>query len=138
LKVQQNKNGGFPLHKDGADSPSEVDVTAMGLQALANYRDQEAVEEAVESALEWLSEQQLASGGFQSLKEENRQSVSQVMIALTALNIDPLEERFLQKDGSLLSNLLSFATDDGGFAHTRGGKTNRSAPQPGAFHYSYH
>ncbi len=127
---QQNRDGGFPLHKGGSGSVSEVDVTAMVLQALSNHQHRQEVEEAVERALDWLSDQQLSNGGFKSLDEENCESVSQVIIALTALDIDPLDERFVQNEGSLLSNLLSFAgEEDGGFAHIRGEESSRIATQ---------
>lgn len=126
---QQVEDGGFPLHKEGEDSPGDVDVTAMALQALSNYQDQEEVEEAVEKALEWLSEEQLKKGGFESWGEENCEPVSQVIIALTALDMDPQGELFVKEEGDLLASLVSFANEDGGFAHAHGEESNEIATQ---------
>ncbi len=125
---QQNKDGSFPLHQEG-DSAGEVDVTAMALQALSNYQDQEEVKGAVDKALEWLSEEQLDNGGFESWGEENCETVSQVIIALTALDMDPQGELFVKEEGDLLTSLYSFANEDGGFAHAHGEESNEIATQ---------
>ena len=48
----QMKDGGWSLTGTG---DSDVDITAMALQALAKYQDQKAVNSATVSALSWLS-----------------------------------------------------------------------------------
>lgn len=114
---QQNEDGGFPLHRGGEGAVSEVDMTAMTLQALASYRSQDRVKAAVDRGLQWLESEQLESGGFKAQGEENCESVAQVIIALAALGIDPGEQRFAPQGKSLWDNLASFGRADGGFAH---------------------
>lgn len=120
LLAEQNEDGGFSLSK-ATGIKSDVDITAMVLQSLAIYKERRDVQEAIERALSWLSKQQLANGGFANSEGlENSESVAQVMIALTSLDIDPADPRFVQENGTLLSNLLSFADEDGYFVHVRG------------------
>ncbi len=130
LLDQQNDDGGFPLSKE-AGSASDVDITAMALQALAKYQDRKDVKEVTEKALLWISEQQLANGGFIVWDEENSESVSQVIIGLTSLGISLEDERFVKKDGDLLTALHAFINKDGGLAHTRGEASNYMATQQG-------
>ena len=127
---QQNTDGGFPLSK-ASNSPSDMDITAMSLQALAKYQDQQSVKKAIENALLWISKQQLENGGFKVLGEENSESISQVIIALTSLGIDPKDTRFVKKNGDLVTALSSFVNEDGGLAHFRKEDSNYMATQQG-------
>lgn len=127
---QQNDDGGFPLSKE-AGSGSDLDITAMVLQALAKYQDRKDVKEVTEKALLWISEQQLANGGFIVWDEENSESVSQVIIGLTSLGISLEDERFVKTDGDLLTAFTSFINKDGGIAHTKGEASNYMATQQG-------
>ncbi len=127
---QQNEDGGFPLHLDeNENTDSDIDITAMVLQALAPYQDKKEVKEATELALAWLSEMQLDNGGFTAWGDENSETISQMIIALTALNIDVYDERFVKKDGDLLSALTSFILADGGVAHVQGEDSDFIATQ---------
>ncbi|WP_270166335.1 S-layer homology domain-containing protein [Paenibacillus sp. SYP-B4298] len=130
LLEQQNTDGGFPLSKEEGGA-SDVDVTAMALQALAGYSRQERVMEATSQALSWLSGQQLASGGMNAWGQENSESVAQVIIALSALGIPLDDPRFVKAQGNLYSNLRSFVNQDGGIAHTAGGASNYMATHQG-------
>ena len=47
---RQNPDGGWGLAGGGSD----VDLTAMALQALAKYRDNSTVSAAVDAGLDWL------------------------------------------------------------------------------------
>lgn len=114
----QNDDGGFGLtDKSGSD----VDITAMTLQALSNYLDNKDVKSAVEGGLEYLSKNQQSDGGYNSKwAGDSSESVSQVIIALTSLNIDPaMDARFI-KDNNLIDKLLSYQGEDGGFKHLKG------------------
>lgn len=128
----QLEDGGFSFYQDEAD----VDMTAMAIQALAPYYNspeiftfkQKATEkklsitatQAIDAALAKLSAMQNESGGFSSWDEENAESIAQVIVALTALGIDPLtDERFIKKDHTLLKALLTFKQADGGFIHSK-------------------
>ncbi|MBQ8862724.1 MAG: terpene cyclase/mutase family protein [Clostridia bacterium] len=111
-------DGGFAL----SGTVSNVDVTAMALAALAPHRQNTAVNEAVESALTFLSSAQTERGGFVNYGTENCESAAQVIIALTALGIDPeTDARFIKNGNSAFDSMRSFALAGGGYAHTQGG-----------------
>ncbi len=116
LKVQ-NEDGGFG-YEEGVDS--DVDMTAMIIQALSNYQDKEEVKESTEKALNYISERQEDDGGFISWDEDSSESVSQTILALTSLNIDPKEDERFVKESNLVDKLLTFKEEDGGFLHTYG------------------
>ena len=78
------KDGGWSLTGTG---DSDVDMTAMALQALAKYQDQKAVKSATDKALTWLSKAQDSKGGFASWGTTNVESVAQVVVALCELGI---------------------------------------------------
>lgn len=114
---KQLEDGGWALSGKKADP----DMTGMALQALAPYYSTNAnVKAAVDKALSCLSGMQLKNGGFSSSGEgENLEACAQVIVALTALGIDPTTDtRFVKTNGNPVSALLTFALKDGGFKHT--------------------
>ena len=123
---QQNTDGGFPL---SPGEISDIDITAMALQALFRYQENPKVAAAIERALEFLSQKQSADGGFTAWGDSSSESISQTIIALTALGIDPLKDPRFIKDGNLISKLLSFREADGGFSHIEGEGTNDMATE---------
>lgn len=109
---EQGEDGGFSLTGGELDA----DITAMALQALAPYADEQA--EVIDRAVAALSAAQCADGGFASWGAENAESAAQVVMALCALGIDPAaDERFCKEGGSAVSALLGFRMEDGSFAH---------------------
>ncbi|MBP3485045.1 MAG: S-layer homology domain-containing protein [Oscillospiraceae bacterium] len=98
---------------------ADPDMTAVAIQALAPYYGgNESVKSAVDKALEGLSAMQTENGGFISSGSENCESSAQVIIALTALGIDPEKDaRFVKNGKSALDALCSYAVDGGGFKH---------------------
>ena len=100
-------------------SEADPDMTAVAIQALAPYYgSNESVKSAVDKALEVLSAMQTENGGFISSGSENSESSAQVVIALTALGIDPEKDsRFVKNGKSALDALCSYAVDGGGFKH---------------------
>jgi hypothetical protein len=123
---QQNDDGGFPLAHGEA---SDIDITAMALQALSRYRDNPMIKTAVERAVNFLSRNQTNDGGYCSWKDSNSESISQTIIALTALGINPATDYRFVKDGNLISKLLSFKETDGCFAHREGDGPNDMATE---------
>ena len=111
----QLPGGGWTLSGNDADP----DMTAMAIQSLAPYyKENEAVKAAVDKALDVLSELQLATGGFGSWGTENSESCAQVIVALTALGIDPAKDsRFIKNGLTILDALASYYVDGGGFKH---------------------
>lgn len=115
---QQNADGSWSASADTKPA-SDVDMTAMALQALAPYHKDggnETVNHAVEKALNWLS------GKYQS-GYDSSESCAQVVIALSALNLDAnTDARFTKtvegKTLSVLGNLLQYrVAKNGGFKH---------------------
>lgn len=122
LLDQRGEGGGWSL----VAGKSEVDITAIVLTALAPYRDMADVKAAIDGALTWLSSVQTATGGFggNGMPETSENAV-QVIIALTALGIDPAnDERFVKNGNSVLARLMSFRQPDGSFAHLPGGRSD--------------
>ena len=74
----------------------DADVTAMALQALAKYREDADVLAAIERGVTALADLQEPNGAYTSWGEENSESVSQVIVALTELGISPDDERFVR------------------------------------------
>ena len=106
-------------------------MTAMAIQALAPYyKENDAVKAAVDKALDVLSELQLATGGFGSWGTENSESCAQVIVALTALGIDPAKDsRFIKNGLTFLDALASYYVDGGGFRHIASGDRDGMATE---------
>lgn len=108
----QNTDGGFGLGRDSSDA----DITAMAVQALSTHTDRQDAAQAVENALEYLAENMGAFGDFPSQSSE---TISQVIIALCAVGLDPqTAPRFAEGNVDLLQALEKYRLPDGSFAHT--------------------
>ncbi|MGI5860139.1 MAG: S-layer homology domain-containing protein [Tepidanaerobacteraceae bacterium] len=123
---QQNADGGFPLTYGEA---SDIDITAMTLQTLSRYQENPGVITAIENAVDFLSQKQSDDGGYTAWGDVSSESISQTIIALTALEIDPAEDFRFVKDGNLISKLFSFKEADGGFSHIQGEGSNDMATE---------
>lgn len=130
LDAQLN-DGGWNLSAENADP----DLTAMAIQALAPYyKTNETVKAAVDKALEALSALQRSDGGFDSWGTVNSESCAQVIVALTALGIDPTaDSRFVKNGHTVLDALAGFYVTGGGFRHTAGGERNDMATEQGYY-----
>ena len=130
LDAQLN-DGGWDLSGTKADP----DMTAMAIQALAPYyKTNETVKAAVDKALEALSALQRNDGGFGSWGTVNSESCAQVIVALTALGIDPTtDSRFIKNGLTVLDALAGFYVNGGGFRHTAGGERNGMATEQGYY-----
>lgn len=110
----QEEDGGFGLIQGASD----IDITAMTLQALAPYVGTADVDEAVSKALSMLSDLQNEDGSFSSYNVPSSESCSQIIIALCSLGIDPKEdERFIKNGNSVYDAFMSFKLSNGGFKH---------------------
>lgn len=118
----QLPEGGFSLGGGAMD----VDITAMALQALAPYQQQ--YPEVIDAALNALSAAQTVTGGFESWGAQSSESCAQVILALTALDIDPVEDgRFQKNQRNVVEALMDFRLSDGGFAHEKDGPLDAMA-----------
>lgn len=118
----QNAKGFFGLFDNTGGS---VDITAMALQPLARYQATDAkVEAAVKKAVAWLQGAVKDDFGY-----GNPESTAQVLIALSALGIDPTvsDAGFGTVNMNMLTSMMAYKCKDGGFAHILGSATDGMA-----------
>ena len=117
---------GWDLNGESADA----DVTGMAIQALAPYVTKNTgVREAVEKALNVISNSQNSNGCFMTGGEATPESSAQIITALSAMNIDSnADERFIKSGNSALDGLLSFSVENG-FEHTNGKGYNQMSTE---------
>ena len=127
----QLADGGWAL----SGTKSNVDMTAMAIQALAPYYEtNNDVKEAVDQALELLSDVQNKDGSFHTTDGQTAESCAQVVVALCALDIDPSKDaRFIKNDNSVLDALCSFYVEGGGFKHTMNSGLDGMATEQGYY-----
>lgn len=122
---RQNSDGGWALSENMS---SEIDVTAMVLQALSSYKHMEEVEKAVKKALVMLQNSQNENGGFSSLGSASCESSAQVLTALCMLGIDYNSPEFTKNGKTVLDDILSYYTGKG-FRHIKNGEENQMATE---------
>jgi len=123
----QLSDGGF-TYRD--NDPSDPDLTAMAIQALAAYLDDSEVASAVHDAALCLAKLQQPDGGFFSWGASSCESTAQAIIAAETLRTQPgnhefarhpevFQALFEKSSGDLHSNLLTFQLEDGSFCHVK-------------------
>lgn len=124
----QLPDGGWDMMGKAADT----DITAMAIQALAPYYDtNDAVKVAVDKALDALSAMQNDDGTFSTaFSGKTSESTAQVIVALTALGINPAtDSRFIKNGVNAVDGLCSFYVDGGGFRHIASGDLDGMATE---------
>lgn len=122
---RQNSDGGWSLTENAA---SEIDVTAMVLQALSNYRHMEKVEKVIEKALVMLQNSQNQNGGFSASGSASCESSAQVLTALCMLGVDYNSPEYTKNGKTVLDDILSYYTGKG-FKHIKNGEENQMATE---------
>ncbi len=128
---KQNPNGSFSLTENSED----MDITAMTITALSPYFNSEEIVQidgnlvkiriAIDNAVSYLSKQQTNSGGFS--ENSSSEAISQTIISLCSLGIDPINDsRFIKNNCNLLDGLMSYQSPDGGFLHSFDDKKSNS------------
>ena len=133
----QRTDGGFAL----TGEVSDVDITAMAIQALAPYYSSETVyfytssvvktlegayaecsktvREVIDESVAWLSSVQCSDGDFSSWGMQNVESTAQVLVALSTLGVDALHDsRFIKNGNTVLDGILKYRLSNGGFVHS--------------------
>ena len=108
--------------KGVAAEPDRFDyilLTAKSAQALAPYRSRAEVGTAIEKAIDYLSAQQLASGGFLRYGEDVEEDAV-VLEMMQALGISPDDERFVKNSRTVLDGMMGWYQ----------GKYSSGAPAP--------
>ena len=93
------------------DEPDRFDyilLTAKSVQALAPYQSRTDVSAAIDKALNYLSEQQLPSGGFLRYGDEDVAEDAAVLEMLAALGISLADERFTKDDRTVLDGMMGW------------------------------
>lgn len=125
ILTQQNEGGSWSASAETKPA-SDVDMTAMALQALAPYYNEggdTTVNAAVDKALQWLSAK------YKGMGYTSAESCAQVVVALSALQLNANSDSSFVKtvDGaptSVLGDLLQYYLGEGqGFKHAASGKT---------------
>ena len=113
----------------------DPDITAMALQSLAKYKNNEKVKPYINRAVQVLADIQKDTGGYSSWGSINSESVAQVIVALTALGIDPAKDtRFIKGEGNwLISAIMEFYVKGGGFKHVLDQELNGMATDQGMY-----
>ena len=96
------------------DEPDRFDyilLTAKSVQALAPYRSRKNVSTAIDRALNYLSEQQLPSGGFVKYGDEDVEEDAAVLEMLAALGISLTDERFTKDGHTVLDGMMGWYQD---------------------------
>ena len=100
------------LKRTGVDNePDRFDyilLTAKSVQALAPYQDRKDVSAAIDKALNYLSEQQLPSGGFVKYGDEDVEEDAAVLEMLAALGISLTDERFTRDGHTVLDGMMDW------------------------------
>ena len=86
-------------------------LTAQSVQALAPYQDRKDVSAAIDKALNYLSAQQLPSGGFARFGEENVEEDAAVLEMLAVLGISLTDERFTKDGCTILDGMMGWYQD---------------------------
>ncbi len=113
---------------------ADPDVTSMAIQALAPYREEPEVRSALDDAVTVLAGMLDETGNFPSQYGASSESVSQVIVALCTLGIDPsTDARFVKNGMSALDGLLGYYVEGGGFKHIHSGKIDGIATEQGYY-----
>ena len=103
--LQREKNGGGWAILD-EQKEADVDVTAMALVALSNYKDRKDVKNAIDRGISVLSAMQNANGGYLSYNTESSESSAQVLTALSALEISHNDARFTKNGNTIVTGVF--------------------------------
>jgi len=127
----QLADGGWAL----TGEVSDPDMMGMALQALAPYYEKnDLVKAAVDKALAALSDMQAEDGSFASIDGSSSESIAQVIVALTALGIDPDQDaRFIKNGVSAWDALLTYYVPGGGFRHVPEGERDGMSTEQGYY-----
>ncbi|MBK5240121.1 LPXTG cell wall anchor domain-containing protein [Clostridium sp.] len=114
LSYDADKMVGWTYYGDKIDP----DMTGAAINALSEFSSTKPdVKAAIDAAVNSLSILQNESGYSISQYGLASETTAFVILGLTSVGIDPEGETFIKAKGDLVSALLSFKAEDGGFKH---------------------
>jgi hypothetical protein len=123
ILTYQSTSGGFAISRQTGEitrpRTPDIDLTAMAVTALAPYKHNATVNEAIENAVDFLANAQSPEGGYINYNINNAESLSQVIIALCAAGVALDDPRFVKNDRCLAETLALFKMDNGHFSRER-------------------
>lgn len=120
----QLSDGGWAV----SGTSSDVDVTAMAVQALAPHYKEAKVKSAVDKAITLLSDRQKPDGDYASYGVNCSESTAQVLVALSSLGIDcKRDSRFIKNGNTLFDAIKKYQLSNGGFCHKVDGGVSETA-----------
>ena len=120
----QKSDGGWNF----SGSKADTDMTAMAIQALAPYMNEERVKKAVDKAVDCLGELQQSDGGYATSNVKNCESTAQVLTAISTINVSVKDSRFIKNGNSVIDGLMKYYKN-GGFSHVQGGMINQMSTE---------
>jgi hypothetical protein len=105
------------------------DVTAMALIAMSPYTDRAEVKSAVDKAVNALSAMLSEDGLVYENGVASSESVSQLIIGLSAVGVDAEKDPRFVKNGTGMVSKLALFEKDGGYSHVSGGDVNAMASE---------
>lgn len=122
----QTDDGGWNF----AGAKADTDMTAMAIQALAPYyKKNDKVKTAIDRGLDCLGELQQSDGSYLSGTTKNCESTAQVLTAMSVMNIDVSDHRFVKNKKTILDGLMQYYNKSGGFCHLAGQDINHMATE---------
>ena len=100
----QKSDGGWNF----SGSKADTDMTAMAIQALAPYMNEENVKKAVDKAVDCLGELQQSDGGYATSNVKNCESTAQVLTAISTINVSVKDSRFIKNGNSVIDGLMKY------------------------------
>jgi hypothetical protein len=102
-----------------------LDAGALGVMGLSFYQDDPSVMQLINDYVQYVKDSQLDTGGMKSEDVnwnetvypgvENAATMSQVILALMSVGLDPSGDDFTKGDHNLITRLLEFQLDNGLF-----------------------
>ena len=90
----------------------DIDTTAMVITALANHKNIAGVDELIKSSLKYIKDNQLSTGGFEAWGAENPYTISTVIQALVANNIDVFSSEWTKSGNTMVDALFTYRVGD--------------------------
>ena len=121
LLKYQSSTGGFGLYDN---ENADVDITAICMQALAPYKENEKVKEAIDNAIVYLKDVISETCNY----SDNANSTAQVLLALSTIGIDVIDtENGFSNDNSNLITAIEMYRNPNGSGYLYEDKVNPMA-----------